>query len=81
MRQGCWATRRRCALSRTRRGRSAEAGQPVEHEPNDVMPAALEILIVGKTYADRPGNGPGMNQGEPAEGDDAEQELGGLARG
>jgi hypothetical protein len=58
-----------------------ESGDAVEHESDDVPPAPLEIFGVLQRHAHGGGDGTGVDQVEPAERDDAEQELRGLARG
>ena len=52
----------------------------MEHEVDDVAPPPRQVLAVGETHPDGPGHRAGMNQGEPAERDDAQEELRRLAR-
>jgi hypothetical protein len=62
-------------------GRALEAPEAVQHEPDHVALAPLEIGGILERDADGGRHGLGMNEMEPAERDDAEQELGRVPRG
>src|SRR5262245_61160254 len=62
-------------------GRALETPQAVQHEPDHVTLAPLELASVVERDADGRGHGLGVDEVEPAEGDDAEKELGRVARG
>ena len=55
--------------------RTLEPGQAVEHETDDVAPAALEVVGVLQRDSDCRRDGAGVDQVEPAEGDDAEEQM------
>ena len=61
--------------------RPLESGEPVKHQADDVPAAPLQVLGVLQRDADRGRDGAGVDQVEPAQGDDAEQQLRRLARG
>lgn len=52
----------------------------MEHEAYDMATSALEVLGVFQGHTNRRCDRPGVNQVKPAEGDDAEQQLRGVAR-
>ena len=62
------------------RGR-VESGDTVEHQADHVPTAALEVFGVFQGHTDGWCDGASVNQVEPAQRDDAEQQLRGLARG
>ena len=62
-------------------GRALETPQAVQHEPDHVALAPLELGGIVERDADGGRYGLGMDEVEPAERDDAEEELGRVARG
>ena len=67
-------------LASARVGARGQAGDPVQDQAHYVALASLEVLGALELDTDGRRDRPRVNQGKPAQRDDAEEQLGGIAR-